>query len=791
MRSKPLYAFLLLFCLVLSCLVLSCLVLSPSLLSQAPSQPAVVAGLSNSTHAPDPDSGMTGHVDGLFIPLVTGHPFHAKITVTVQRILGDGTVVDQKYYTLAARDANGREYRESRDILPADSDRDPPIMYTIVYDPKESLRTTCTPDQRICRQITFDPTQHPVDEAAGPSSDGKSVLTREDLGTKTIDGLKAVGTRETRTFNPGAFGNDKPVVVTKEIWYSPDLQFNLAVTRLDPRNGTQKLEVVDLKLGDPGNEWFAMPDGYRMVSGRGVQTRSMYPAELEPVLEKSVPGMTPDQLTTALQPVEAAIGAYAKAHEAASPKDNNDIFAGQLRLRLSSDLRILQQGQLPPKMQLADTDLRLNETFREVVSSPCLNKPQPGDPPSMPSNAETLRAEETAWLAMRDEWTGFLTKLFPNTDPASFGWMITNERDSDLRRLQNVERNRGCIPEESIEPLLVRYVTGLTSDQLDAAVKPVNAAINAYAKAHAESEPNDPNQNFVRMTEQQLSSQVQMQQRNRVPGRDQFEEADANLNQVYRTVIASPCLSKPIPGDPPNVPVSEEKLRAEERAWVAMRDAWTAFMTTAFPNGNPAAFGAMLTQMRTNELQQIQNIERNRGCVPEESIEPLLVRFVHGMTLDQLDASLKPVDAAIRAYAKAHAASEPNEQTDQNENFVLQIEQQLSSQLQMQQQNRVPTQDEFEEADLHLNQAFRAVVSSSCLTKPIPGDPPNAPVSEETLRAEERAWVDMRDAWTGFLATAFPGSNKASFGTFLTQMRTGELQQIQNIERNRGCAPPG
>ena len=173
--------------------------------------------------------------------------------------------------------------------------------------------------------------------------------------------------------------------------------------------------------------------------------------------------------------------------------------------------------------------------------------------------------------------------------------MITNERESDLRRMQNVERNRGCIPEESIEPLIVRYITGLTSDQLEAAIKPVNAAINAYAKAHAESEPADPNQNFARMTEQQLSSQVQMQQRNRGPDRGQFEEADANLNQVYRTVISSPCLNKPIPGDPPNVPVSEEKLRAEETAWVAMRDAWTAFMTTAFPNGNQASFGTMLT----------------------------------------------------------------------------------------------------------------------------------------------------------------------------------------------------
>jgi uncharacterized protein YecT (DUF1311 family) len=608
MRSKALLANLLLFCLVPT----------PLLIGQASSGAAGESNTPAGTHAPDPDSGMTNHVDGLFIPLVTGQPFHAKIQVEITRTLPDGTTVAQKYYTLAARDADGHEYRETRDIIPADSDRDPPIIRTVVYDPKTSLITTCTPDQRICRQTNFDPTQHPVDEAAGASSDGKSVLTREDLGTKMMDGLRVTGTRETRTFNPGAFGNDKPVVVTKEIWYSPQLQFNLSVTRLDPRNGNQKLNVVDLKLGDPGQEWFAMADGYRMVQGRGIQTRSMFPTELEPVLEKRVPGMTPDQLSTALQPVEAALGAYAKAHAAASPKDNNDIFAGQERLRLSSDLQILQQGQLPPKVQLTETDLRLNETFRGVINSPCLNKPQPGDPPSMPSNADALRAEQTAWLAMRDAWSGFLAKLFPNTDPASFAWMITNERESDLRRLQNVERNRGCIPEESIEPLLVRFVTGLTSDQLDAAVKPVDAAIHAYAIAHGDSVPNNPNESYERMIDQQLSSQLAMQQRNRVPTQDQFEEADLHLNQAFRAVIASPCLTKPIPGDPPNAPTSEEKLRAEERAWIAMRDAWTAFMTTAFPNANQAAFGTTLTQMRTGELTQIQNIERNRGCPPPE-----------------------------------------------------------------------------------------------------------------------------------------------------------------------------
>jgi hypothetical protein len=395
-------------------------------------------------HAPDPNTGPGNYAEGLFIPMVAGHPFRARIEAQITRQFADGTTAELKYFALEARDADGRVYREVRDMLPVSSDMEPALIRTYIYDPRTSLISTCTPDRQSCQQITLQPP--PEDEPAGPSKDGKSVLTRESLGTKTINSLECTGTLETRTYNPGAFGNDKPVVVTKEIWYSPQLQFNLSVTRIDPRYGTQKLEVTDLKLGDPGAEWFSIPDGYRFVSGRGIQPRSMYPPELEPLIEEIVNGMTADELTTALQPVEAAIGAYAKAHALASPNDKNDAFAGQLRMRLSNDLRMLQQSQAPPKAQSEEADLRMSETFREVASSPCIDELQPGDPPNIPRNAEGLRAEQTAWLALRNTWTAFLAKLFPHSDPANFGWMITNERDFELHRLQNVERNRGCVP---------------------------------------------------------------------------------------------------------------------------------------------------------------------------------------------------------------------------------------------------------------------------------------------------------------------------------------------------------
>jgi uncharacterized protein YecT (DUF1311 family) len=599
-------------------LVAFCLASSRGLIGQIAGQVEPSSSSASELHAPDPDSGMGNHVEGLFIPLATGQPFHARIMVQINRQLPDGTAVAQKYYTLVARDAAGREYREARDLVPADSDREPPLLRTIVYDPKTSLETTCIPDRRVCRQTGFDPTRHPVEESSGPSGDGKSVLTRESLGTKTIDGLEATGTRETRTFNPGAFGNDKPVVVIKDIWYSPQLQFNLAVTRNDPRNGTQTFEVTDLKLGDPGPEWFAVPDGYRMVQERLVANRMTGPPELEPLIEKIVSGMTPDQLSAALAPVEAAIGGYAKTHAAASPSDKNDQFAGQLRQRLSMDLRMFQQMNQPPKAQFEEADLRLNQMYHEVLDSPCLSKPQPGDPPSVPSSAETLREEERAWVALRDAWTAFLAKLFPNADPAGFAWTLTNERTQDLRRIQTVERNRGCMPEESIEPMLERVVTGMTPEQLTAAVRPLDAAIDAYAKAHAAAAPNDRNEFFVRQVQQQLRQDLNMQEQERVPTQDQFEEDDLHLNQAWRVVIASPCLSKPIPGDPPNAPVSEESLRAEESAWIAMRDQWTAFLATVFPNSSHGGLGATLTEWRTNDLRQIVNVERNRGCKPDD-----------------------------------------------------------------------------------------------------------------------------------------------------------------------------
>ena len=102
----------------------------------------------------------------------------------------------------------------------------------------------------------------------GLSKDGLSYLTREEMGRSTIDSLEVIDSRETRTYNAGAFGNDRPVAVTKRFWYSPQLQVNLAVDRHDPRTEDQKLELTELNLSEPDPAWFAVPEGYRLIRER-------------------------------------------------------------------------------------------------------------------------------------------------------------------------------------------------------------------------------------------------------------------------------------------------------------------------------------------------------------------------------------------------------------------------------------------------------------------------------------------------------------------------------------------
>jgi hypothetical protein len=120
-----------------------------------------------------------------------------------------------------------------------------------------------------CVATGYHPQTSFVAVPAGALANGTRYLSREDLGTNTMEGLDVVGTRETLTISPGVAGNDRPLVTTKEFWYSPDLQTNLAVTRNDPREGTQVIRLSNVSRFEPPAEQFEVPSGFTLQDARG------------------------------------------------------------------------------------------------------------------------------------------------------------------------------------------------------------------------------------------------------------------------------------------------------------------------------------------------------------------------------------------------------------------------------------------------------------------------------------------------------------------------------------------
>jgi hypothetical protein len=209
-----------------------------------------------------PDGGTRVHVGGIEILLTAGNPFSARDSIDWTRHLEDRTLQTVHLDAKLARDAQGRVYRERRTFVPTDTGKESKLKDIILLDPVARTRTTCNIAARHCNVTRYhgpDAFRPPPD---GSFDAGARYLTRESLGTDVMDGLSVVGTRETTTINAGVVGNSQPLVTTKEFWYSADLGINLAVTRKDPREGTQVIHVIDLSRSEPDPTMFQVPAGY-------------------------------------------------------------------------------------------------------------------------------------------------------------------------------------------------------------------------------------------------------------------------------------------------------------------------------------------------------------------------------------------------------------------------------------------------------------------------------------------------------------------------------------------------
>ena len=98
------------------------------------------------------------------------------------------------------------------------------------------------------------------------SSGSEKTAQKESLGTQMIEGIRAEGTRTTFTIPAGAIGNDLPIQVVSERWYSPELQTVVMTKHSDPRMGDTVYRLTNINRTEPAPSLFQAPADYTPAS---------------------------------------------------------------------------------------------------------------------------------------------------------------------------------------------------------------------------------------------------------------------------------------------------------------------------------------------------------------------------------------------------------------------------------------------------------------------------------------------------------------------------------------------
>ena len=224
------------------------------------------------------DGGVIEQFNSILLPPVSHVPFSSTVTAEWTKILEDGSTLTVQNHRLVMRDGAGRIYQERRRLIPRDSQHEPDLQRIEISDPSAHTKYSCRPDTHVCALEDYVGPGAAMTQPVGTEQDSYGALTREDLGKTSVNGVEAVGTRETRTLNPGAIGNDRTIAIVKEIWFSPQLGINVSVKRVDPRHGTQVINVTEISQAEPDPQWFKVPAGYTVLDRRakpGVGAQTM------------------------------------------------------------------------------------------------------------------------------------------------------------------------------------------------------------------------------------------------------------------------------------------------------------------------------------------------------------------------------------------------------------------------------------------------------------------------------------------------------------------------------------
>jgi hypothetical protein len=253
--------------------------------------------------------------DNMDAPPVKNTPFCATIATEHTQVFADGNRIHTTDNSTLCRDSEGRTRREAGlNLLGTASPKSSAKLITIV-DSVAGLRYMLDANAKIARRMTLPTSPSSASLGAeggggqvgfvtqtvaggaiaggamsgpnvvfrkfGQSSDGPAP-SKENLGDQTIDGIHATGTRITTTIPSGSMGNEQPMVVTSERWYSPELKATVMTKHNDPWAGELKTQFTNVNTAEPDPSLFTVPADYKIVDEKAAPFMLQVPAPPPP-----------------------------------------------------------------------------------------------------------------------------------------------------------------------------------------------------------------------------------------------------------------------------------------------------------------------------------------------------------------------------------------------------------------------------------------------------------------------------------------------------------------------------
>jgi hypothetical protein len=195
---------------------------------------------------------------------VTGAPFSATQVTLTQQSLAGGNMIERQEQTSISRDSQGRMRSESSVRRPDGST----VTRITVTDSVADVRRMIDTQNRTVEEVALRPI---TNRFQGHSRPGRSQpadepnVVSESLGTQTVNGVQADGTRRTRTIPAGAIGNVSAIQIVQETWFSPDLHVPVLVKVTDPRFGVTVHQLTNINRTEPDAALFQTPAGYSVL----------------------------------------------------------------------------------------------------------------------------------------------------------------------------------------------------------------------------------------------------------------------------------------------------------------------------------------------------------------------------------------------------------------------------------------------------------------------------------------------------------------------------------------------